>query len=70
MTEAGLILQKWYKERLPKVEECFPTTKMKCDHNIAEGGKSLPLEGFLGAFIIFFVGTLIALMVFLVETIL
>ena len=66
MMEAGLI-QKWHKERLPKVEKCFPTTKMKRDET-AEGREPLPLIGFTGAFIIFSIGALVALFVFFLET--
>ncbi len=62
MIETG-ILHKWFKDGgLPKVEACFPTTKMKRDET-AEGRKPLPLKGFTGAFVIFFVGILISLWV-------
>jgi len=57
MMEAGLI-QKWHKERLPKVEKCFPTTKMKREET-AEGREPLTLIGFTGAFIIFSIGAMV-----------
>jgi len=66
MVESGLH-QKWHKDRLPKIEECFPTTKMKSDQT-AEGREALPLKGFTGAFVIFFIGTLISSIVFFIET--
>ena len=67
MTEAGLI-QKWLKDESPKVDECFPSTKMKRDQT-AEGRGPLALKGFSGAFVIFFTGTLIASTIFFIEII-
>ena len=68
LAEAGL-LQKWFKERLSKVEKCLPaSTKMKGQQNM-EGRKPLPLIGFTGAFIIIIAGILIASIVFFIETI-
>jgi len=67
ISEAGL-LQKWVKDRLPKVEECFPSTKMKRGQTVAEGREPLPLKGFWGAFIVLASGIVSALMVFIIET--
>ena len=68
MIEAG-IFKKWLKDSgLPKVNECLSTTKIKSDQT-AEGREPLPLKGFFGAFIILFVGILISLTVFFVETV-
>lgn len=67
LAEAGL-LQKWFNERLPKVEKCLPSTKMKGQQNM-EGREPLPLIGFTGAFIIITAGTLIASIVFFIEII-
>ena len=67
INEAGL-LQKWVNDRRPKVEECFPSTKMKRGQTVAEGREPLPLKGFWGAFIVLAVGTVSALMVFIIET--
>ena len=62
------ILRKWFEDGgLPKVEECLSTTKIKSDQT-AEGREPLPLKGFTGAFIILFVGSLISIFVFLMET--
>jgi len=67
ISEAGL-LQKWAKDRRPKIEECFPSAKMKRGQTVAEGREPLPLKGFWGAFIILAAGTVSALMVFIIET--
>ena len=67
MMEAGLIYGKWQKERLPKIEECFPTAKMKREKT-SEGHEPLPLKIFVGTFTIFFVGAKFALIVFFIET--
>jgi len=66
LVESGL-LQKWIIDRLPKVERCFPTTKMKNDE-AAEGREPLPLKRFSGAFVAYFVGIAISIIVFITET--
>lgn len=68
MMEAGLIFGKWQNERLPKVEECLPISKMRRDKT-SEGRDPLPLEGFFGAFIIISLGSALALIAFFIETV-
>ena len=67
MMEAGLILGKWQNERLPKVKECLPTSTMRRDKT-SEGRDPIPIEGFIGAFTIFLLGSVLASIVFFIET--
>ena len=67
LNEAGL-LQKWFKDGSPRVDECFPNTKIKREQT-AEGRGPLPLKGFSGAFVIFITGALIASTIFFIEII-
>ena len=66
MHEAGLV-QHWYKEKLPKVEECFRSSKDKRDESM-EGRELLSLKGLTGSFIFFIAGTLVSIIVLLIET--
>jgi len=66
MREAGLI-QKWYKERLPNIAECFPRNGMKREKMMDDGREPLSLQGFTGAFIMLAVGSITAIIVFLAE---
>lgn len=67
MAEAGL-LQKWYEERIPKVEKCYSAgNKINGGKTTMEGREPLPLKGFIGIFLIFILGASISLIVFFIE---
>ena len=66
MAEAGL-LQKWYEERLPKVEKCYSGNKQKGGKTTMEGREPLTLKEFTGVFLILIIGISISLIVFFIE---
>ena len=68
MAEAGL-LQKWYDERMPKVEKCYSGNTKNGGKTTMKGPEPLTLEGFTGVFLIFIFGISISLIVFFIEAV-
>jgi len=68
MAEAGL-LQKWYEERIPKVEKCYSGNKKNGGKTTMEGREPLTLKGFTGVFLIFIIGIFISFIVFFLEAV-